>query len=210
VRDGTVLSEVAARTSGSHVAALPALVEHVLAEARLRIEAVDAVAVSIGPGSFTGLRIGLALAKGITFAGGIPLVTVPTLEVLAHAVALPADTVVCAALDARKREVYAAFFRVLPDGGRERLSPDAALAPEVLAERLTRGTVLVGDAAGYASAALGGRARVLPFTEVHPRGGGVARLGWLRLLAGGASETETAEPSYVRPPEAELARANSR
>src|SRR5437016_11790062 len=61
---------------------LPLLVERVLGDAGLALEDVEGIAVSIGPGSFTGLRIGLALAKGLAFAGGLPLVGVPTLEAL--------------------------------------------------------------------------------------------------------------------------------
>jgi len=77
----------------SHTASLPALVDRVLADAGVTIGDVEGLAVSIGPGSFTGLRIGLALAKGIAFAGGLPLVGVPTLEALAHvADAAPGET----------------------------------------------------------------------------------------------------------------------
>src|SRR5207302_5277280 len=124
-RDGAVLAEGAHRESRSHTASLPALVERVLGDAGLALEDVEGLAVSIGPGSFTGLRIGLALAKGIAFAGGLPLVGVPTLEALAHvADASPGETI-CAALDARKREVYAALFTAT-DAGPRRLPTDVA------------------------------------------------------------------------------------
>ena len=85
-RDGAVLGEGVHRESRSHTASLPLLVERVLRDAGLALEDVEGIAVSIGPGSFTGLRIGLALAKGLAFAGGLPLVGVPTLEALAWVV----------------------------------------------------------------------------------------------------------------------------
>jgi len=100
-----VLAEDAEPASRSHVASLPALVERVLARASLAIGDVEGLAISIGPGSFTGLRIGLGLAKGIAFAGGLPLAAVPTLEALAEVAGARPGQTVCAALDARKQEV---------------------------------------------------------------------------------------------------------
>ena len=201
-----VVAEGAHRESRSHTASLPVLVERVLGEAGLALEDVEGIAVSIGPGSFTGLRIGLALAKGLAFAGGLPLVGVPTLEALAWVADAAPGTSVCAALDARKREAYAALFAV-EAGGLRRVTPDLALAPEALAARLPRPCTLVGDAGEVYGAVLGAHARLLPFATHHPRGGMVARLGAARLAAGEAANVGTLEPIYVRPPDAELPRS---
>jgi tRNA threonylcarbamoyladenosine biosynthesis protein TsaB len=201
-----VVAEGAHRESRSHTASLPVLVERVLGEAGLALEDVEGIAVSIGPGSFTGLRIGLALAKGLAFAGGLPLVGVPTLEALAWVADAAPGTSVCAALDARKREVYAALFAV-EAGGLRRVTPDLALAPEALAARLPRPCTLVGDAGEVYGAVLGAHARLLPFATHHPRGGVIARLGAARLAAGEAANVGTLEPIYVRPPDAELPRS---
>src|SRR5262249_61451594 len=84
------------------------------------IDELEAVAVSIGPGSFTGLRIGLALAQGLAFAGGIGCVGVPTLEALAWSAEAAPGTSICAAIDARKQEVYAALFTATAAGPRGR------------------------------------------------------------------------------------------
>jgi len=209
VRDGEVLGEGVYREERSHTRSLTQLVDRVLGDAGLAIADVDGLAVSIGPGSFTGLRVGLALAKGIAFAGGLPIAAVSTLEALAWAAdAAPGDTV-CAALDARKREVYAASFSMTPDGPR-RETPDEALAPAALAERLRPGTILVGDAGDAYGAVLGARAVLRPFVTHHPRGSIVARLGWQRLCAGAAEPIGPLEPVYVRPPDAELPRTGSR
>ena len=208
-RDGVVLAEGVHRESRSHVASLPHLVERVLGEAALTIDDVEAVAVSIGPGSFTGLRVGLALAKGIAFAGRLPLAAVPTLGALAWvAEATPGETI-CAALDARKREVYAALFTATADGPR-RLTPDLALSPDALAARLEPGWVLVGDATDVYGEVLAARAVVRPFATHPPRGGVIARLGWARLAAGEAADLGALEPVYVRLPDAELPRPPSR
>lgn len=201
--DGRVLADVAQPESRSHVTSLPALVERALAEAGTSLAQVEGLAVSIGPGSFTGLRIGLALMKGYAFAGGLPLVGVATLEALAHvAGARPGETI-CAALDARKREVYAALFRAT-SGGLERMTPDLALAPKALAARLAAPCVIVGDATSvYPELSVPGCA-VRPFTTHHPRGGVVARLGLERLRAGQVANAGELEPTYVRLPDAEL------
>ena len=204
-RDGTVLAEDAEPASRSHVSSLPALVERVLARAGLAIGDVEGLAVSIGPGSFTGLRIGLGLAKGIAFAGGLPLAAVPTLEALAEVAGARPGQSVCAALDARKQEVYAALFRAGATG-LERMTDDFAVAPGELAERLPPGTLLVGDAAEAYPDAFGSGLVCLPFATHHPRGGVLARLGDRLLAAGRGSELGALEPIYVRPSEAELAR----
>ena len=209
-----MLAEATHREAHSHADTLPTLVERVLTDAGCTIEQLDGLAVSIGPGSFTGLRIGLAFAKGVAFAGRLPLVPVPTLEALAWvADAAPGETV-CAALDARKREVYAAFFRIEPGGRPARLTPDAALSPAALDARLEKGTILVGDAAEVYADVLGTRATVRPFASHHPSGGVVARLGTEQLLAGRAARPEAGlgalEPVYVRPADAELPQQASR
>lgn len=205
-RDGTVLAEDSESAARSHVGSLPALVARVLAHAELTMDDVEGLAVSIGPGSFTGLRIGLGFAKGLAFAGGLPVAAVPTLEALAEAAECAPGETVCAALDARKREVYAALFRVGEAGRVERLTEDLALAADALAARLPAGTVLVGDAAEAYPEAFGSGVARRPFTRFHPRGGVVARLGAGLLAAGAAVEIGPLEPVYVRAPEAELAR----
>ena len=204
-RDGVVVAEGVHRETRSHTASLPGLVERVLCAAGLGVDDVEGLAVSIGPGSFTGLRISLALAKGLAFAGGLPLVGVPTLEALAHVAEAPPGETICAALDARKREVYAALF-VADDAAPRRLTPDLALSPEALALQLTPPCMLVGDAGEVYRDVLAPRATLRPFATHHPRGGVVARLGSARLAAGERANIGTLEPTYVRPPDAELPR----
>lgn len=200
-----MLAEVVAPATQSHGGVLPQLVQDALARAGVGWEGVDGLAVSIGPGSFTGLRIGLSFAKGIAFAGGTPIAAVPTLEALAWAADASPGAIVWAVLDARMREVYAASFE-RTDAGLVRRTPDEALPPGALAERIPAGAVIVGDAVEvYPELAKAG-ARVLPFVTYHPRGGVVARLGAATLRAGGAADVGTLEPAYVRPSQAELAR----
>jgi tRNA threonylcarbamoyladenosine biosynthesis protein TsaB len=204
-----VIAERAERESRSHTVSLPRLVERTLADAGLGIADVDGLAVSIGPGSFTGLRIGLAFAKGVAYAGRVPLAAVPTLEALAWVADASPEERICAALDARKQEVYAALFAATSEGPR-RLTPDLALRPADLAARLEPPCVLVGDATDVYGAVLGARAAIRPFATHHPRGGIVARLGAVRLARGEAAEVGALEPTYVRASEAELAATRPR
>ena len=98
------------------------------------------MAVSAGPGSFTGLRVGMAAAKGYCFGWKLPVALVPTLEALASR--FPGERrLICPVLDARRKEVYAALFRREGDA-LARLTPDLALPPEALIDRLPEGEIV--------------------------------------------------------------------
>ena len=167
------------------------------------------VAVSAGPGSFTGLRVGMAAAKGLCFGWGIPLVPVPTL----HALAMRSPTggvTVCPVLDAKKKEVYAALFR--REGGEcVRLTPDLAIAPEELPGRIPPGPVLfLGDGAvpfgGLFRDRLGDRARFLPGEEGLPGAASVGLLAVRLVREGMAADPRSVVPAYLRRSEAEVKR----
>ena len=104
------------------------------------------VAVGQGPGSFTGLRIGLAVAKGLAWAAGKPLIGVPTLDTLA-ASPPEASLPVCPVVDARKGQVYAALYQRDSTGRLKSLRPAGAFAPEDLARFIGQPTIFVGDGA---------------------------------------------------------------
>src|SRR5689334_18463142 len=96
---------------GSHARTLLPLIDNALAAARCELSDLDLIAVSIGPGSFTGLRIGLSVAKGLALATGLPAVGVPTLEAYANCAGARSG-LLCPVLDARKGEVYGAAFQI--------------------------------------------------------------------------------------------------
>jgi len=169
---------------------------------------LDAVAVSMGPGSYTGLRIGVSAAKGLAVALGIKLVGVPTLEALAASVlpvARPGD-VICAALNARRNEVYAAASEVRPDGTLESLAETNALIEEDIPAwfgNLPSGTVwIVGDGGPKAAAALEEqhthRVRLLQPALHPPSAAWIARLGLHRLELGMEEDTASFEPFYLK------------
>jgi tRNA threonylcarbamoyladenosine biosynthesis protein TsaB len=207
VRDTQVLAERTERTPSSTAATLPRLVDEVVAEAGARPMPGDAVAVSIGPGSFTGLRIGLSFAKGLAFAGGLRIVGVPTLDALALA-APPWTGVLCAALDARKAEIYAALYTREQDRVVRLGAPIAAEAAR-LAALLPAGCTFIGDAVEAYGAvfrdALHGDATLLASSAHPPRASAVARLAAARLARdAGGDDLAALAPVYVRAPEAEL------
>jgi tRNA threonylcarbamoyladenosine biosynthesis protein TsaB len=144
VEDGRLLGQSELRLEKSHSTHLTVLIEQLVANTGHTVRDLAAVAVSDGPGSYTGLRIGAAAAKGLCFALDIPLVAVGTLPALAHQVAarMPrADTYVYAPmLDARRQEVYTALYRA--DGYELTAPAPLILTPEAMAEQLTHHAVL--------------------------------------------------------------------
>ncbi|MFV0498356.1 MAG: tRNA (adenosine(37)-N6)-threonylcarbamoyltransferase complex dimerization subunit type 1 TsaB [Candidatus Fimivivens sp.] len=145
MRDGLLLGESYCNNGLTHSSTLMVLVENTLRTANLPFKTVDRLAVNVGPGSYTGLRIGLAAVKGMALAHNTPCVGVSTLLSLAYNV-LPFEGVVCAALDARVGQVFAALFSV--NAGRvTRLSEDGAMALEVLGACLPDGAMVCGDGA---------------------------------------------------------------
>lgn len=188
-----------------HSARLTPLIEDVLQHGGVETTELDALAVSMGPGSYTGLRIGVSTAKAWALAADADLVGVPTLEALAARMQPVArrDDVVCALLDARRDEVYAGAFRVADDGFTE-YAPTKALSTDALAEWL--GAVdarlwLLGDGVEKSRAALGGlnaETVAVPFGEVSPSAAWVARRGRHKLLAKGPDDLASFEPFYVK------------
>ncbi len=206
-----MVAERSGHAAEGHGRALAPLVARVIADAGCRAEDLGAIAVSIGPGSFTGLRTGLGLAKGMVYALGCPLVTVPTLDALAAVAAADPGERVCAMLDARRGEVYAALYRARADGALEAEAAPMLVRPDELLREVAHGAGspgcaercrFLGDGAERyeteITATLGGHALVLPFTHYHPRGGVVAALGAALAPLPGLDAVAQLEPCYVR------------
>ena len=205
---------VAAHTWGTgrtHTETLVPTIHRMMGDVRRTPTDLDGVAVSIGPGSFTGLRIGLSTAKGLCFALGCPLVPVPTLDALASRM-LFSKYPVCCMLDARKQEVYAAAYDTSEGGIQRWLGPEVTPPGRVVC-RLPDRSIFVGDGARvYRERILSlvDRARFAPEDQNAPSAIAVARLGLIELERGTVPDLFDVEPMYLRRSEAELAEEKRR
>ncbi len=203
-----VVAELTAETRFTHSETLVENIEEVMRLADVKREDLSAVAVSLGPGSFTGLRIGLAAAKAIAYALSIPLVGVPTLEVLAAAFPSP-GAIVAPLIDAQKGNGYFALYRWTENG--LVCERDVAVAsPEEIADTIVReqGPVTVaGDFARKLAAKgieLPKNATLAPLTHIMPRAALVAARAVVRLQNEEGKSPMDLEPIYVRRSEAEV------
>ena len=185
----------------THSERLMAAIDQLLSDAGWTARDLEGLAVTVGPGSFTGLRVGLSTVKGLALALAIPVAAVPTLD--AMAAMLPyAALAVCPVLDARKREVYASLYRW--DGlGMRRQWDYLAIAPDDLARRLDEPVIVVGDGAETISSPF---ARRVEPPRRGPAPAVVGALGCARLARGDTVAAADLVPIYLRPSEAELKR----
>lgn len=155
IKDGKVLSVMYLNVGLTHSVTLLPLVKEACGGADITIDDIDAIAVTNGPGSFTGVRIGVATVKGLAQPRNIPCVPVSTLEAIAYPLA-NADCIAAAVMDARCSQVYCAFFDC-GQGKCKRLTEDTALTFDELLERLQtfeKPVILIGDGTDVAYAYL--------------------------------------------------------
>ncbi|WP_258358642.1 tRNA (adenosine(37)-N6)-threonylcarbamoyltransferase complex dimerization subunit type 1 TsaB [Moorella sulfitireducens (nom. illeg.)] len=202
-----LVAEMFFNTRKNHSQRLLPMIAALLREAGVKPADLDGLAVALGPGSFTGLRIGLATVKGLAHAAQKPVAGVPTLDGLAwNAWEVPG--LVCPVLYARRQEVYTALYR-WQEGKLCRLTPYQAGDPHSLVASLksyTGPVYFLGDGVDpYREAwqQLGSRARFLPSTSILPRAAQIARLGRERLLGGQEDDLFQLKPLYLRPSPAE-------
>jgi len=197
--DGATVLERFAVAPREHTQRVLPWVDELLAEGGRRLADVDAIAVTRGPGSFTGVRIGISVAQGLAAGAGVGLVGVSTLEVMAHQVrdATGARRVVVA-LDARMEEIYVGAWTF--DGAPTPAVSERVAAPDELE---LPGTGWVAAGPGFERYArlsdrLGDRLDRVLDEPVHPRAGSVARLARAALAEGVAPAPEALEPAYLR------------
>lgn len=146
VRDGAVISEAFVNAGLTHSKTLMGLIDNAIKNAGLTLSDMDVIAVSAGPGSFTGVRIGVSAAKGLAFPCDIPCYGISSLEAIANSV-FEKDCIICPVMDARCGQVYNALFDV-SEGIIKRLTPDRAVTLDELYSEIVNSnkkTVLAGD-----------------------------------------------------------------
>ena len=209
--NGKLLGESYQNTGLTHSQTLMVMAEDLLKQCGKTVQDLTAVAVAEGPGSFTGVRIGVAAAKGLAWGRELPCYGISTLEAMAYTLGVW-EGHVCACMDARRSQVYNAVFYV-NQGIPERFSEDRAIALAELQEELEHidGPIfLVGDGAALTCKTLSDRVPNLilpPEHRLHQRAVGVALLAEKKCAAGEAGDGNALSPNYLRLSQAERERA---
>lgn len=209
VQDQKLMGEYMVNTKNTHSEKLMPMIAALLGELSLTPEDLDAVAVMQGPGSFTGLRIGMATAKGIAQGCGKKLIAVPTLDCLAYNL-VEYPGVICPVMNAQKKEVYTALYQTV-NGCWERLSDYQAIAAIQLAEHLNslqKDVWFLGDGvSAYEDTfrtVLGERCHIAALHQILPRAASLAALAMQRANTAQFDDLYTAELIYIRKSEAEV------
>ncbi len=206
VIDGKVVSVAELHQKNVHAEKLLTLVQQALAQAGCKPEALDGIAVSIGPGSFTGLRIGLSVAKGLVYALGVRLIAVPTLLALAHRA--PLETLrngeaILAVLDARRDEVYVQLFSHEGSTLVAEAQPMDMTSSQLVSSLSGRNVVVIGEGTNKvmrAAALMGGNVQAREVDDVLNRctARTVALVGELMLVRGEVEDPAILEPRYIK------------
>jgi tRNA threonylcarbamoyladenosine biosynthesis protein TsaB len=206
VADGR-LAAAAIRSPAFHGFELPAAVDEVLEAAGVGLSDLSAIAVAIGPGSFTGLRVGLSYAKGVAAARKIAIAGVSSLDALALCAGcrLPEGASIYPVIDARKGEVYTGLYRFVA-GALEKSSDDLVVSLAHLVAGLVDEAIFVGYSVAQQARSLaeanGRRAVLIENAGLHLRGSFVAAIGAAKVARKEADVIATLEPLYLRPPDA--------
>lgn len=210
-RDGVIVDVQTGDAARTHGERLPGDVSRLLARNRVSLANVELFAVAAGPGSFTGLRVGIAAVQGLAFATGRKVVAVSALDMLARIGAADgAAPRIAAWIDAQRAQVFAALYEALPGSSPRLIQPAVSRPPQDVLDawrgESDRGRIrFIGDgAARYTEvirASIAG-AEIAPVPLLAPE---IARFGYAHAAA--AVPPHAIVPIYVRPPDAELARA---
>lgn len=207
VRHGEVIAERSVKTRRGHASKLLPMIDAVLTDGGIEIAEVDLIAVPIGPGSFTGIRIGISTMKAIAWARSIPMVGVSSLETLAAGTGRAGQTVV-PVLDARKGEVFCAVYTLDEQGIPFPGMPPIAASPQTVLERVRehldgREALFVGDGIRCYFDLFAHLPCLAPEWDLI-RGVTMANLGRVHFLRNGSAANPAVQPLYLRRSDAEI------
>lgn len=206
IQKGEILADFRYDVKLTHSEVLLSNIDRLLKALNLNLEDLDGLSISLGPGSFTGLRIGLATVKGLSLASGKPAVGIPTLDALAF-LTRGCKYPVVPIIDAKKYQIYAAVYD--SSGSRtKRKTPYLVLGLSELIQKIPQEVAFTGpgirEFRSQLTKAMGKRAHFLRGEKTLPSGAAVAYLGWQRFKKDKKAGLSSFEPIYVRKSEAEL------
>jgi len=210
IADGCIQAELSLYLGGTHTKYILKAIDAVLGLSEVGLFDIDAFAVTRGPGSFTGLRIGISTMKGLAFSTGKPIVGVSSLDVLAHQ-AGGESALVCPMIDARRNEIYWCVYRRKGDA-LTRLRDEQVGPIDSLAGQIGDSCMFIGNAAPTYASQL---PRLVKYAIQWPsaidnaiRPAMLAQLAWQRFQQGHVDDVETFVPVYIRKSDAERMRAD--
>lgn len=205
--DHRTVAELTLNKGLTHARHIMKVIAATAAAAGYAIKEMDGFAVTVGPGSFTGLRIGVGTVKGLAMATGRPVAPVSSLLALAWQGGVTTEPIY-PCIDARRHQVYWAAFRNRGRHEIEQCAPETVTAPEALVEKIGAAGVLIGDGARHYrqlfKAGLGDRVRFAREDQHHIRASAVGVLGLSAFQEKKAIAAETLVPVYLRPADAKL------
>ena len=206
IDDDRPLGQFSLNIERTHSERLMEAISGLIESVGITVDQIDCLAISIGPGSFTGLRIGLGTVKGLSMVSGKSVVPVSTLEALAFNTPF-CRHLICPLLDAKKNEVYTALFKYADDGSIIRLTDDLVISPGLLMDRLNEPVVFSGDGVyvyrDLLRRHLGDLAYFAPANTILPSGISIAVIG-LQNFQKGMAGSSSLVPVYIRKSEAEV------
>jgi len=197
-----ILSKYHSDLGMRHAKELIPAIDKVLKESHLKLKNLDAIALSIGPGSFTGLRIGASSAKALSIASGVPIVTVPTLDVIAFNYK-DKDGYIAPILDAKKDKVYSGIYKSL-NGEIEKITDYLLLGVDDLLDTIKGPTLFFGDAVPMYGKYMIKRNPLVKLSKDnnwYPRAEIVAKLGIKKINKNGYEDVNQVTPMYMHPKE---------
>ncbi len=205
LRDGHLLAETSSNYGNTHSETLLPMAEALLTQGKMRVSDIDLFAVSVGPGSFTGVRIGVSTVKGLAFGSGKPCVGVSTLEALAENLSLVPNALVCPVMNARRNQVYTSLFRNTVKGP-ERIWQDSAISVEDLETKLNdyrEPVFFVGDGYTLVTGQIQHSFSPVPERLQIQSACSVATVALRMYRSGKFTNDRELSPVYLRPSQAE-------
>lgn len=206
MEDETLIAESRINVKVTHSERLMGAIDHILMQSGMKIQDIDVFAIAIGPGSFTGLRVGLSTVKGLVYATGKKLISVPTLEAFAWNMPF-SKYQVCPLLDARKKEVYAGIFR-WNGNGFERVMNEQTIKIDKLLSLINEPTIFLGEVSIIYKDSIKEWLNDLAILghpqDMVPSPANVAYIGMIKAKKGEFEDPIKLVPFYIRKSEAEI------